>query len=441
MKRILSALLIVMILAAATVLPVSAAEKVTVTYDLMYDGKTYAEEFDKGTVPYVTYFTRGGYETYECYTDSSFKHRFDFSKPLEEDVTLYVRWLTEDELVYLNLYLSPDSTEAVASASCPRGEVYGQPAEPSAEDGVFAGWYYDKACTFPYNPTSRIYSDTDIYACFVSSQSEVTGYNVFDSPYADEPVVGGAVKKGKSIFIPSEPEMADDELLMGWYFNRELTDKVDFAAPITKDYIYLFPKILGEDSVYWCSIFLSADDEYAVGGGAVEKGQPIPEPESPGGDGEHSFAGWYTDRALTKKADFTSPRYVDVELFPRWEEIHYHTIVTADEIASTAKTDGCKAHLFCPECGAWFEPIAAALIEIEDHESYVIPAEGPYLKGDANGDGVVNIRDVTAIQRCLAGYDPSPFCRAAANVRGNGIVGIEDASLIQRYLAEYSDSL
>ena len=39
MKRILSALLIVMILAAATVLPVSAAEKVTVTYDLMYDGK------------------------------------------------------------------------------------------------------------------------------------------------------------------------------------------------------------------------------------------------------------------------------------------------------------------------------------------------------------------------------------------------------------------
>ena len=132
---------------------------------------------------------------------------------------------------------------------------------------------------------------------------------------------------------------------------------------------------------------------------------------------------------------------MDVELFPRWEEIHYHTIVTADEIASTAKTDGCKAHLFCPECGAWFEPIAAALIEIEDHESYVIPAEGPYLKGDANGDGVVNIRDVTAIQRCLAGYDPSPFCRAAANVRGNGIVGIEDASLIQRYLAEYSDSL
>lgn len=60
----------------------------------------------------------------------------------------------------------------------------------------------------------------------------------------------------------------------------------------------------------------------------------------------------------------------------------------------------------------------------------------PYLLGDADGDGNLSIRDVTAIQRVLAEAEPAGFDAAAADADGDGAVTVADATLIQRYLAE-----
>ena len=57
--------------------------------------------------------------------------------------------------------------------------------------------------------------------------------------------------------------------------------------------------------------------------------------------------------------------------------------------------------------------------------------------GDVNGDGIVNIRDVTEIQRALAEVSPlSPAQALAADVSNNGVVQITDATEIQQFLAE-----
>ena len=59
--------------------------------------------------------------------------------------------------------------------------------------------------------------------------------------------------------------------------------------------------------------------------------------------------------------------------------------------------------------------------------------------GDVNGDGIVNINDVTAIQQHLAEY---VFLEGiflhAADVDQNGEVKIDDATLLQEFLAEYN---
>ena len=65
-------------------------------------------------------------------------------------------------------------------------------------------------------------------------------------------------------------------------------------------------------------------------------------------------------------------------------------------------------------------------------ESEIIPT--PVL-GDANGDGKVNISDVTAIQRKLAQYDVPDLNELAADIDGSGL-NVNDATLIQKYLAE-----
>ena len=65
------------------------------------------------------------------------------------------------------------------------------------------------------------------------------------------------------------------------------------------------------------------------------------------------------------------------------------------------------------------------------------PEPRQFVLGDANGDGIVNIRDITAIQRHIAEYQPlTDLNLLAADVDGNGTVDISDATWIQRCLAE-----
>ena len=59
--------------------------------------------------------------------------------------------------------------------------------------------------------------------------------------------------------------------------------------------------------------------------------------------------------------------------------------------------------------------------------------------GDANGDGSVNINDVTAIQAHKAEMSfLTDLQQLAADVNYDGKVDIEDATLMQSYLAEYA---
>lgn len=62
-----------------------------------------------------------------------------------------------------------------------------------------------------------------------------------------------------------------------------------------------------------------------------------------------------------------------------------------------------------------------------------------FIKGDADGNGKLDIRDVTAIQRKLAGISLDTINEKAADVDGNGL-DINDATNIQRYLAEYDNT-
>ena len=58
--------------------------------------------------------------------------------------------------------------------------------------------------------------------------------------------------------------------------------------------------------------------------------------------------------------------------------------------------------------------------------------------GDVNLDGVISIRDVTAIQRHIADLETlSDLQLVAADTNGDGKVTIDDATYLQMYLAEY----
>ena len=65
----------------------------------------------------------------------------------------------------------------------------------------------------------------------------------------------------------------------------------------------------------------------------------------------------------------------------------------------------------------------------------------PFIIGDANMDGKVDVRDVTAIQRHIAEYELlTGDGLKAADVNADGAVTIEDATELQEFLAEFEHS-
>ena len=69
--------------------------------------------------------------------------------------------------------------------------------------------------------------------------------------------------------------------------------------------------------------------------------------------------------------------------------------------------------------------------------SFTVTTVDSYIIGDANGDGVVDINDATAIQKAVAEIPLDFFDEKAADVDFNGL-SVEDATHIQKYLVEYN---
>lgn len=71
-----------------------------------------------------------------------------------------------------------------------------------------------------------------------------------------------------------------------------------------------------------------------------------------------------------------------------------------------------------------------------------VKEKDPVLLGDVNGDGKVNIKDCTAIQRYLADLGTiDEVLLEAADTDGNGFIEINDASVLQEYLSEFFSEL
>ena len=63
------------------------------------------------------------------------------------------------------------------------------------------------------------------------------------------------------------------------------------------------------------------------------------------------------------------------------------------------------------------------------------PEETTPCTGDANGDGDVNLKDVVAIRRYLAGGWEQTFFESAADVNKDKSIDLKDVVMLRRYLA------
>ena len=370
----------------------------------------------------------------DWYTSPSFTVRFDFSRPLYEDVDIYARFVENDQVVGVNVFDSPSADYPVYGQLYAIGDYVETPPSPElAEDQNLLGWYSDRALKNEYDFSQPISDYLNLFPKIVADEDVCYGALYIGADDA-EPVAYITVVKGEYCPYPEAPGK-DGMEFMGWYNDRALKEKMDFSKPVYEDFD-LFPKFVSEDDLCTGSLYLSTSHTEPTVNFYVVKGELIPVPAEPGRPGE-DFTGWFFDRALTKPVDFTKPVYEDFDLFPKFVPSHSHKLIEVGAIRATATTDGMKAHFECEGCGKWFEPTYTALIEIEDHDSLIIPARGPYLIGDADGSGEVDIIDATVVQRKLAGMAfKGGFCRDAADADRDEDLSIVDATAIQRFDAD-----
>ena len=129
----------------------------------------------------------------------------------------------------------------------------------------------------------------------------------------------------------------------------------------------------------------------------------------------------------------------DANDVPKAENIKYIDQVTADAASVTFNVfpssleSGKTYYIYLAS-----NDTSGARAKIASFQYYV-----PYIKGDANDDGEVNIKDVTATLRHVAGIEEQTIEKRILAMDVNDITGpdINDVTKILRYVAQIIDTL
>ena len=89
------------------------------------------------------------------YSDRELIEEFDFSKPVDNDVTLFARFGGDEDCYGVFVYLTPDDEDWTTGYDVPKGSPISKPAEPAREGYEFLGWFTDRELTQPADSPQR----------------------------------------------------------------------------------------------------------------------------------------------------------------------------------------------------------------------------------------------------------------------------------------------
>ena len=101
-----------------------------------------------------------GYTFDGWYTDDNYSTKFDFTKPIKSNTTVYAKWTAKDyEVSFIT-----EHGKAPDSQNVPYNKTATNPGELTAEGYTFDGWYADADYTTKFDFTKPITGDTKVYA-------------------------------------------------------------------------------------------------------------------------------------------------------------------------------------------------------------------------------------------------------------------------------------
>ena len=104
--------------------------------------------------------TEEGYTFDGWYADDNYSKKFDFTKPITSNTTVYAKWTAKDyEVSFIT-----EHGNAPTSQNVKYNGTAADPGKLSAEGYTFIGWYTDHTCTTEFKFSTPITGDTKVYA-------------------------------------------------------------------------------------------------------------------------------------------------------------------------------------------------------------------------------------------------------------------------------------
>ena len=290
----------------------------------VYDGDAVAEE----AAP-----TKEGYTFEGWYTDKTGGNKFDFTKPITGNTTLYAHW---KPLTY-DVTFDPqggnwDGDTANKVESAEHGKTVVEPTAPTKEGYTFEGWYIDKTGGNKFDFTKPITGNTILYAHWKPLTYDVTfdpqGGN-WDGDTANKVE---SVEHGKTVVEPTAPTK-DGYTFKGWYTKADSGNKFDFTKPITANttvYAY-WTKNSGGGGTVTHKVTLHYDSN----GGTeykdekYSKNTTVTLDKVPTRVG-YQFTGWYADETLTEKID-SIKMTTDKTVYAGWRKATVPDMLNGDD--------------------------------------------------------------------------------------------------------------
>ena len=204
-----------------------------------------------------------------------------------------------------------DDDNVISTVDVDKNSYVKEPAVPTKDGYIFAGWYADSAYTKAFDfKNTKITSDTKIYAKFISEDEKFT---VSFNSNGGSSVASQTVNAGEKVTKPTDPTKANF-IFAGWYCDADLIEAYDFNTPVLSN-ITLYAKWTAESGTF--TVTFNSNGGSAVPSQVVKSGEKAVKPNDPTKSG-FTFSGWYSDSTLTTQYNFNSAVTANITLYAKW---------------------------------------------------------------------------------------------------------------------------
>ncbi|MBO5528181.1 MAG: leucine-rich repeat protein [Bacilli bacterium] len=288
---------------------------------LVEDGEIFTDPFESPTHPY---FQFAGW-----YYDDQFQNPVQYPLIVTGNLDLFAKWAnTEATITFVT-----NGGSVIDPIVVDKGSVVRSLPNPTLENAVFLGWYFDNELTNPVSLPLTLTQDVTLYAGWLLNRSrlsfETNGGNTI---LPIDKNIGDTVEENE-VPTPTRGHYS----FAGWYLDPNFVNPALF--PLTLDAsVTLYAKWTAENY----TVTFHCNGGSAVETKTITYGQSIvssPETVRTG----YEFLGWFLDAELTEKANFPLAVSYDLHLYAKWKEITYSVSLNtngAQDFASIGKKYG-----------------------------------------------------------------------------------------------------